>query len=140
MLFNKSKFEFTSDLIKKISGKKFIQSDFEKLSSNNSSIIKIDSIKDDKKFTTDSVKYLYTKSKNNFALLNDKDNNIYLIKIIDISTKNISKSSENFLQYELQSNNVIKDSIYDSYNFLINDKYKVKINEKTLERVKNYFR
>ena len=39
-----------------------------------------------------------------------------------------------------KSNNVIKDSIYDSYNFLINDKYKVKINEKTLERVKNYFR
>ena len=140
MLFNKSKFEFNSDLIKKISEKKFIQSDFEKLSNNNSSIVKIDSIKDDEKFTTDSLKYLYTKSKNNFALVSDKDNNIYLIKIIDISYKYISKNSENFLQYEKQANDEIKESINDTYDFLFNSKYKVKINEKTLERVKNYFR
>ena len=39
-----------------------------------------------------------------------------------------------------QSNDKIRDSIYDSYDLFINDKYKVKINEKTLERVKNYFR
>ena len=140
MLFNKSKFEFNSDLIKKISEKKFIQSDFEKLSNNNLSIDQIDSIKDDKKFTTDSIKYLYTKSKNNFALVSDKDNNIYLIKIIDIAYNNISKNSENFLQYKKQANDQIKDSINDSYDFLINSKYTIKINEKTLERVKNYFR
>ena len=140
MLFNKSKFEFNSDLIKKISEKKFIQSDFEKLSNNNSSIIQIDSIKDDKKFTTDSIKYLYTKSKNNFALVSDKDNNIYLIKIIDIEYNNISKNAENFLQYKKQANDQIKYNINDSYDFFINSKYTIKINEKTLERVKNYFR
>ena len=140
MLFNKSKFEFNSDLIKKISEKKFIQSDFEKLSNNNLSIVQIDSIKDDKKFTTDSIKYLYTKSKNNFALVSDKDNNIYLIKIIDIEYNNISKNAENFLQYKKQANDQIKVSINDSYDFFINGKYKIKINEKTLERIKNYFR
>ena len=140
MLFNKSKFEFNSDLIKKISEKKFIQNDFEKLSNNNLSIVQIDSIKDDKKFTTDSIKYLYTKSKNNFALVSDKDNNIYLIKIIDIEYKNISKNAENFLKYKKQTNDQIKDSINDSYDFFINSKYTIKINEKTLERVKNYFR
>ena len=140
MLFNKSKFEFNSDLIKKISEKKFIQSDFEKLSNNNLSIVQINSIKDDKKFTTDSIKYLYTKSKNNFALVSDKDNNIYLIKIIDIEYNNISKNAENFLQYKKQANDQIKGSISDSYDFFINSKYTIKINEKTLERVKNYFR
>ena len=140
MLFNKSKFEFNSDLIKKISEKKFIQSDFEKLSNSNSSIVRIDSLKDDKKFTTDSIKYLYTKSKNNFALVSDKDNNIYLIKIIDIEYNNISKNAENFLQYKKQANDQIKVSINDSYDFFINSKYTIKINEKTLERVKNYFR
>ena len=67
-------------------------------------------------------------------------NNIYLIKIIDISHKYISKNSENFLQYEKLANDEIKESINDSYDFLFNSKYKVKINEKTLERVKNYFR
>ena len=140
MLFNKSKFEFNSDLIKKISEKKFTQSDFEKLSNNNLSIVQIDSIKDDKKFTTDSIKYLYTKSKNNFALVSDKDNNIYLIKIIDIVHNNISKNAENFLQYKKQANDQIKGDITDSYDFFINSKYTIKINEKTLERVKNYFR
>ena len=139
MLFNKSKFEFNSDLIKKISEKKFIQSDFEKLSNNNLSIVQIDSIKDDKKFTTDSIKYLYTKSKNNFALVSDKDNNIYLIKIIDIKYNNISKNAKNFLQYKKQANDQIKGSINDSYDFFINSKYTIKINEKTLERVKKLF-
>ena len=140
MLFNKSKFEFNSDLIKKISEKKFIQSDFEKLSNNNLSIVQIDSINDNKKFTADSTKYLYAKSKNNFALVSDKDNNIYLIKIIDIVHNNISKNAENFLQYKKQANDQIKGNITDSYDFFINSKYTIKINEKTLERVKNYFR
>ena len=99
-----------------------------------------DSIKDDKKFTTDSIKYLYAKSKNNFALVSDKDNNIYLIKIIDIVHNNISKNAENFLQYKKQANDQIKGNITDSYDFFINSKYTIKINEKTLERVKNYFR
>ena len=140
MLFNKSKFEFNNDLITKISEKKFSQNDFEELSKNNLSKIEIDSIKDDKKFSTDGVKFLYAKSKNNFALISDKDKNIYLIKIIDISYKNISNNSENFLLYKKQTNDKIRDNIYGSYDIFINNKYKVKINEKSLERVKNYFR
>ena len=30
--------------------------------------------------------------------------------------------------------------MYSSYDYLLNKKYKVKINQKTLERVKNYYR
>ena len=140
MLFNKSKFEFNSDLIKKISEKKFTQNDFEKLSNNNSSKIKIKSINDNNKFSIDSVKYLYSKSKNDFILISDNEKNIYLAKIINISYENISKTSENFSKYKRQADNKIKDTVYDSYNLFINSKYKVKVNEKTLERVKNYFR
>ena len=110
MLFNKSKFEFNNDLITKISEKKFRQNDFEELSKNNLSKIEIDSIKDDKKFSTDSVKFLYAKSKNNFALIGDKDKNIYLIKIIDVSYKNISNNSENLLLYKKQTNDKIRDN------------------------------
>ena len=32
-----------------------------------------------------------------------------------------------------------KSDIFSSYDFLLNKKYKIKINQKTLERVKNYF-
>ena len=69
-----------------------------------------------------------------------KKNNIYLIKIIDISYQNISKNSENFLKFKKQTNNEIINSIYDSYDIFLDSKYNIKINEKTLERVKNYFR
>ena len=140
MLFNKSKFEFNSNLIRKISEKKFTQNDFEKLSNNNSSKIQIESINDNKKFSIDSVKYLYSKSKNDFILISDNEKDIYLAKIINISYENISKTSENFSKYKRQADNKIKDTVYDSYNLFINSKYKVKVNEKTLERVKNYFR
>ena len=140
MLFNKSKFEFNSDLIKKIGEEKFTQIDFEKLTGKNLSTIQIDSIKDKKKFSTDSIKYLYTKSLNDFTLISDNDKNIYLIKIINISYKDITKKTKNFLQHKKQTDDKIKDTIFDTYNFFINNKYKVKINEKTLERVKNYFR
>ena len=39
---------------------------------------------------------------------------------------------------EASANN--RNSILKSYDFLLNDKYKVVINENTLERVKNYFK
>jgi len=140
IISNKSKFDFNTELIKKISDKKFTQIDFDKLAKNNSTKIEINSIIDHEKFSTDSIKYLYALSKNDFALISDKDMNIYLTKIIDINHMDISKNTENFLVYKKKSNDKIKNYIYDSYDFFINSKYKVKINEKTLERVKNYFR
>ena len=140
IISNKSKFDFNTELIKKISDKKFTQIDFDKLAKNNSTKIEINSITDHEKFSTDSIKYLYALSKNDFALISDKDMNIYLTKIIDIKHIDISKNTENFLVYKKKSNDKIKNYIYDSYDFFINSKYKVKINEKTLERVKNYFR
>jgi hypothetical protein len=34
----------------------------------------------------------------------------------------------------------MKNDMYSSYDYILNKKYKVKVNEKTLERVKNYYR
>ena len=140
IISNKSKFDFNSKLIKKISDKRFTQIDFDKLAKNDSTKAEISSTNGDEKFSTDSIKYLYALSKNDFALISDKDMNIYLTKIIDIKSKDISKNAENFLVYKKKSNDKIKNYIYDSYDFFISSKYKVKVNEKTLERVKNYFR
>ena len=140
MLFNESKYKFNDSLIRKISENKFDQGDFEKISNNNLSKAEIVSIDDNKIFTTDSVKYMYSKSKNNFVLIADKEKNIYLAKIINIFYKDISKDSENFSLFKKQANEKITNTLYDTYDLYINNKYKVKINEKTLERVKNYFR
>ena len=142
-MFNKSKNDFNYNLIKKISQKSFTQKNFEDISSsskNGTENILISSISDTQIFTNDSIKHIYSLSKNSFGLIGDNDKNIYLIKILNISESNISKSSENYKKYNELANVKIRDSMYGSYDFLINDKYKVKINEKTFERVKNYFR
>ena len=140
MMFNKNKFDFNNDLIKKIGEKKFTQSDFENISKNEILKIELNSIDDDAVFTSDSLKYLYTLGKNEYGLVSDVNNEIFLIRITDILYKNISKESENFSLYKKQSNEQIKNNIYSSYDVYINKKYKIKINENTLDRVKNYFR
>ena len=142
-LYNKSKNDFNYELIKKISQKSFNQNSFDEISRSNSSGTKntvISSINDNKKFTSDSIKHLYSLPKNSFGLIGDENKNIYLIKIIDVSYKDISKNSENFSSYKNQANDKIKETIFDSYDMFLNTKYNIKINEKTLERVKNYFR
>ena len=142
IMFNKSKNDFNYNLVKKISEKSFNQKNFEEISESSSSKNKkliISSINDNNKFTTDSVKHLYSLPINSFGLIGDKNKNIYLIKILDISENNISKTSENYKKYTNLTNVKIRDSMYASYDFYLNNKYKIKINQKTFERVKNYF-
>ena len=142
IMVNKSKNDFNYDLIKKISQKSFTQKSFEDISASSNSgteNILISSISDTEKFTSDSIKHIYSLPISNFGLIGDKNKNIYLIKILNISENNISKNSENYKKYKDLTNVKIRDSMYGSYDLHLNNKYKVKINEKTFERVKNYF-
>ena len=140
LLFDQSRFEFNNNLIQKISKKEFIQSDFDSLSKNNLNKTEINSINDDKTFTKESLKYLYSLSRNNYGLISDAKKNIFLIKVVDVKYKNISRESKDYTLYKKETDDKIKNNIYSSYDIFINNKFKIKINEKTLERVKNYFR
>ena len=73
-------------------------------------------------------------------MVTDNEKNVYLIKILGHSMNEISKDNELKNLYSLESNNLIKNTIFQSYDVYLNSKYDIKINEKTLERVKNYFR
>ncbi len=142
-LFKNSKFKFNNELIKKISDEKFSQSDYEELSNKNLipiERIKINSINDNNMFSKDSVVFLYSLAKNNFGLIGDKEKNIYLIKIIDINFKNELQLGDNYPIYESEEKKKLIDYIYETYDLFLNEKYKVKVNDKTMERVKNYFR
>jgi len=143
LLFEKNKYEYNKKIFNKIVNKKYTNIDFKNLAESNSlniNQIKLNSIKDNKKFEINSVKLLYTQPINSFVLISDKQNNIFLANIKKISNNNISKNSEEFLSYKKQTNIKIRDTVYKSYDYYIAQKYKVKINEKTLERVKNYFK
>ena len=139
-LYQKNKYEFNQKIISNINNKKFLQSDFEKLSNNNIQNLKINSIKDNKKFTNDSVKLLYSLGINTFTLVADKKNNVYLAKIKNIYTKNLTQDSSDLSNYTNQANIRLRDNMYSSYDYFLNEKYKIEINQKTLDRVKNYFK
>ena len=143
LLYEQNRYNYNKKLIEDINNKVFDNNSFIKLA-NDKSIkikkIKLDSIQDDKKFTSDSVKLLYSLPINSFTLITDEKNNIYLANIAKQYINNVKKNSDSYNNYFIKSNVKIKENIYSSYDVLINGKYKVKINEKTIERVKNYFR
>ena len=143
LLYNQEKFRINKKLIKDISEKIFSQNEFNDISKKNNVDIKtmdIDSIFDNKKFTTESIKFLYTLNKDNYTLISDEFGNIYLINVVKILEKNISKNTIKFINYVNESNVKIRNEIYSSYDVYLNSKYKIKVNQKTLDRVKNYFK
>ena len=139
-LFEKNRFTINKDLMLKIQKKQFTNGDFLKLSKGIVNNLNIDSISDTKKFTQDSVTLLYSLGMNNFSLVSDTKNNVYLAKIKNINENNLNKNSQESESFAKQTNKKIQDRLYNSYDFLLNEKYKITINEKALDRMKNYFR
>ncbi len=142
VMFEQQKFKYNSELLKKINTNNFTDNDF--LMLTNSKSLKIEntqlqSINDDSKFDINSIKLLYSMPLNSYTLISDNKNNIYLTKIIKFYEKDIPKMSKDFDKYEDVGNLKIKNDIFSSYDYLLNEKYKIKINQNTLERVKNYF-
>tara|TARA_B100000579_G_C22775522_1_gene826364 strand:- start:24 stop:1445 length:1422 start_codon:yes stop_codon:yes gene_type:complete len=139
-LFEINKYEVHKDLLTKIQKKKFTQQDFSNLSGGSVNNLKINSIKDTTKFTSDSVKLIYSLGLNSFSLISDDQNNVYLIKVKNIYENNLNKNDKDSKIFGNQTDVNLRDNLYNSYDFLLNEKYKININEKTLERMKNYFR
>ena len=135
------KFEVNKDLLSKIDSKEFDDADFRTLTDQKDlQNLKIESINDNKFLNNDSVKLLYSLSNGSFSLVVDEKNKIYLAKINNIEERNLSKNDETIKNFQIESNKNIKSNLYGTYDILLNDKYKIKINQNTLERVKNYFR
>ena len=87
-----------------------------------------------------SKNILYNTSLVSLLILLNEKNKIYLAKINNIEERNLSKNDETIKNFQIESNKNIKSNLYGTYDILLNDKYKIKINQNTLERVKNYFR
>ena len=143
ILFEKNKYDFNRRILEQIDGKKFAQKEFDKLSFENSlkkEKIQLSSISDNSRFTENSVKLIYSMPEKSFTLVNDKDNNIYLVKIDVIIYQDISKNSEEFSTFKNKGGTKLREQLYSSYDLFLDEKYNVKINQKTVERVKNYFK
>ena len=126
--------------MKKIQKKEFSNEDFLKLTDGVVNNLKISSIEDTSKFTRDSVILLYSLGINNFSLVSDTNNKIYLVKIENIYNDTINIDNEEIQKFVDQTNNMLRDNLYSSYDFLLNEKYDININANTLDRMKNYFK
>ena len=100
----------------------------------------LNSVRDNKKFEINSVEILYSLPINSFTLINDEKNNIYLAKIKNSQTQPISDDENEFSEYLNKQNSNIKNSMLRSYDLYLNSKYDVILNQKTIERVKNFFK
>ena len=140
LVFQKGKFDLNRSFLEKIQKKEFDNEKFNEMSANNLEYASLNSINDNNTFEANSVKILYSLPVNSFTLVNDKDNKIYLVKIVNVKDNSYNETDEDYLKFVQKQNTENKKSILQSYDRLLNNKYKVQLNQKTIDRVKNYFK
>ena len=139
LVYQKNKFDYNKKLFEKISSKEFNNDEFIQMSKENLELAKLNSIRDNKKFEINSVEILYSLPINSFTLINDEENNIYLAKIKKFHNKKSNEDHSELKKYIEKQNSSAKNDLLKSYDLLLNEKYNVVLNQKTIERVRNFF-
>ena len=140
LIYQRNKFEYNSRLLKRINNKEFSDNEFFELGKNNINSTRLNSIKDNKKFEINAVELLYSLPINSFTLINDEKNNIYLAKVKKIEDLSVNLDDKKFKDYINKQNSNEKQNILKSYDLLLSNKYDIILNQKTIERVKNFFK
>ena len=140
LAYQKEKFDLNRSVLEEIQNKKFDDNKFNEMAGNNKEYSIISSIEDDSKFEASSVKMLYSLPINSYTLVSDEDDKIYLVKLVSSKKNTFSETDENYLSYVSKENTNTRKSIIQSYDQLLNSKYQVQLNQKTIDRVKNYFK
>ena len=138
IVYQKNKYDYNTELLKKITSKEFNENFYFDQNKNITEKIKINSVKDNKKFDINAVKTLYALPKNSFTLINDEANNIYLAKILEFENETIDNEIK-LKEYTQKHNTKTKNDMLKSYDLYLTDKYNVIINQKTIDRVRNFF-
>ena len=63
----------------------------------------------------------------------------FLIFVIKTEYKKLKKDSNEYERYEAKARLNLINKIYQSHDNNLNDKYKVELNQRTIDRVKNSF-
>ena len=138
LISQKSKFDYNTNLIEKIKNNEFNDDEFIQMGQQSIKTTKLNSIRDNKKFDINAVKILYSLPINSFTLINDEKENIYLAKIKNYQFELIDNNNE-MKDYTNKQNSNLKNNMLKSYDLYLNNRYNVTLNQKTIERVKNFF-
>ena len=140
LVYQKGKFDLNRSVLEEIQSKKFDDNKFKEMAGYSKEYLTINSIRDNNRFEANSVKILYSLPLNSYTLVNDKENKIYLVKIVNSKKNTFIETDENYLNFVNNQNTNTRKTILQSYDQLLNSKYQVQLNQKTIDRVKNYFK
>ena len=138
LIYKKNKFDYNSKLLKKVNDKNFGPNEFNEMGNGKIKNLTLNSIKDNKKFEINAIELLYSLPINSYTLINDEKKNIFIANIKSITNQKLDDLD--YKEYENKHNSNNKNSILKSYDLLLNEKYNVVLNNKTIERVKNFFK
>ncbi len=139
----KNKIESNTSIIKDISMGALNKENLQKFASENKLEIKnykINSLKQNQIFSEGIIKRIFVTKDNEIDLItNSTLTKNFLVLAIKTEFKKLKKSSNDYEQYEAKARLNLINKIYASHDNNLNEKYKVELNPRTIERVKNSF-
>ena len=136
--------KFITELASKANNDSFKKSDFEEFSKKNNTKIEKITLKnknDNEILKKELVDKIYTFAKNKVVVVADFElSESYLIFINEISHTSTNNDSEEYKKYYNLSKLKITSDLFNTYDSFLKNKYKIEINYKALENVKNYIK
>ena len=100
----------------------------------------IKNLKQNEIFSESILKRIFLTKENEIDLItNNTLTKNFLILVTKTEYKKLKKDSNEYEQYEAKARLNLINKIYKSHDMSLNEKYKVELNQKTIERVKNSF-
>ena len=139
----KTKIENNSSIIRDLSMGGFDQKKFEKFASDNNLDLKnykIDNTKQNEIFSEDIIKRIFlTKDGEVNLVANNTLTKNFLVFAVKTEYKKFPKNTNLYEQYEAKARLNLVNKIYQSHDNNLNEKYKVELNQRIIDRVKNSF-
>ena len=138
-----SKIENNTSILKDISMGGFDRSKMESFSSENNIELKdykISDLKQNEIFTEGIIKRIFlTKDGDVDLITNSTLTKNFLVLAVNTKYKKLEENSNEFEKYEAKARLNLINKIYKTFDDQLNKKYKVELNQKTIDRVKNSF-
>ena len=139
----KYKIESNTSIIKDLSMGGFDKIKMDSFAEKNNLEIKdykISNFKQNEIFSEGIIKRIYlTKNGDIDLITNSNLTQNFLVLVVETKYKDFDKSSNDFEKYEAKARLNLINRIYKTYDENLNQKYKVQLNRKTIDRVKNSF-
>ncbi len=139
----KSKIENNTSIIKDISMGAFDKEKFMQFALSNKLKVedyKITSLKQNEIFSEDIIKRIFLTKDNEIDLItNNTLTENFLVLAMKTEYKDLEKNTNEYEQYEAKARLNLINKIYQSHDNNLNEKYKVDLNQRTIDRVKNSF-